>query len=188
MKLLLVASLLLVPGVFGHAQTSAPTPVTDPASAAAGQSFATIHIFRQDREYFAWGFLLRTLPIYFGERVGANGKIPKIAGIRNKEYFVMSVPAGKYLFDTQKMKGKLELEVAAGGEYYLAVDHGYDCPGVSPDPQIDAECDNRNPGIEIVQANEALPEIAKLMPISPKNNKAPKLIVTPAKTNATRTK
>ena len=179
MKLLLVASLLLVTGLFGYAQTTTPSTTAGPVAATPESTFATIHVFRQDREFFAWGFLIRTLPIYFGERVDARGKLPKIAGIRNQRYFVMRIPAGKYLFDTQKMRGKLELEVAAGGEYYLLVDHGLDCPGVSPSVSEDAECYNRNPSIEIAQRDEALPVIAILKPIDRKHIKDAKLVSVP---------
>lgn len=155
-------------------QTPGP-PSTEPQL-----ELATIHVYRRDRDLVAFWFLTKTLPVYFGDHGQALRELPKIAGIRNKQYFVMRVPAGNYYFDTYRMSGKLELDLAAGGEYYLRVDRGRDCAGgTACDPYDRDGCEDRNPSIEIVPPAVAIEEMSSLKPIAAKNIKDRKLVSIP---------
>src|SRR5215208_6668216 len=95
-----------------------------PASQLPGQSLATVYVYRLDEgvvvgNLFFW--FRKTRPVYFSERLsaGLNRENRKLAALRNKQYFMLRLPPGKYIFDTRLMRGHVELDAAAGGEYYL---------------------------------------------------------------------
>ena len=111
----------------------------------------------------------KTRPVYFGERPGPGPgqKTRKIAALRNKQYFMLRLPPGKYVFDTQSMRGHLEIAVAAGTEHYLRVDQGNDC-GDDDDvvhTDVSNPCEDKNASIESVPPERWSRDSRALKPI-----------------------
>jgi hypothetical protein len=167
--------LLLCAGI-GRAQATAPSP-------ASNKDLATVYVYRLDDGIVAFWFLSKTLPVYLGERANTRDeqKKIKIAMLKNKRYFMVRLPPGKYTFDTRLMRGHLDLEIAAGGEYYLRLDRGNDCLDEDsnytsiPNPCVDA-----NPSVMSVPSERWRAEKLKLKPIKAGDVKERKLVIIPS--------
>jgi hypothetical protein len=151
---------------------------------SSDKDLATVYVYRLDEGTVVLGFLSKTLPVYLGERdkaVGQQKKI-KLAGLKNKRYFMLRLPAGRYVFDTRLMWGHLNLEVAAGGEYYLRLDRGNDCPSEDPDYNyLPSTCVDRNPFVESVSPAQWSEEMTRLKPVTAGDVKERKLVIIPPK-------
>ncbi len=174
-----VVLLLLCAGI-GLAQETPPSP----AHQVSKKDLATVYVYRYDYDPVAFWFLTKTLPVYFGEGASAVQKLRKIAGLRKKRYFVMRLSPGAYTFDTKGMYGKLKLDVAAGKEYYLRFDQGYDCWDDSEDVTGHRVCEDRNPAIRIEHPLQGQYELSKVKPIKPNNVQDSKLVIIPPATPA----
>lgn len=164
-------ALILLCGLLAQAQEAAPKS----APQLSEKEFGTVYVYRKDYDVVVLWFLTKTLPVYFTEDAGVKQR--KIAGLRKKSYFMLRLPPGDYFFDTTRMRGKLKLEVAAGGEYYLRLDQGQDCP--SNDCMGPSDCEDRNPSVEIMSPERGRQEILKVKPIQPKHVRDRKLVIIP---------
>lgn len=158
-------TLMLLCAALAHAQET--------ARQVSEKEPATVYVYRFD---YDWNVPLfnRTLPVYFAEGEGAKQR--KIAGLRKKRYFMLRLPPGSYLFDTQKMRGKLKLLIEAGGEYYLRVDQGMDCPSSC---DVNSDCSDRFQSIEVMPPERARKEMLKVKPLKPNNVQDRKLVIIP---------
>ncbi|MBV9960150.1 MAG: hypothetical protein JO360_17120 [Acidobacteria bacterium] len=162
------------------------------ASAAAvtgDKELATVYVYRLDEGTVVLKFLSKTLPVYLGEREqdGDVGKKLKLAGLRNSRYFMLRLRPGKYVFDTRLMWGHLNLEVAAGQEYYLRLDRGNDCPSVDPDDKYLAPistCEDRNPFVESVTPGRWSEAMKLLKPVTAKEVGERQLVIIPPDTSS----
>lgn len=173
---LLILSLLICTGS-GIAQEHPPAP----ASQSSEQGLATVYVYRLDEGIVVLGFLIKTRPVYFSERAhaGSKRKNRKIAGLKNKHYFMLRLPPGKYIFDTRLMWDHLELEVAAGGTYYLRLDKGDDCPSEDPGIIGPPPCVSRSASIERVLPERWGKDMSVLKPIESKDVKERRLVIIP---------
>jgi hypothetical protein len=160
-------TLLLLCAALAHAQETAPR-VTE-------KEPATVYVYRFDYDWMIPWIFNKTLPVYFTEGKGAKQR--KIAGLRRKRYFMLRLPPGSYFFDTRLMRGKLKLEAVAGGEYYLRVDQGTDCPNNGGCDSSD--CTDRNPSVELMPLERAREEMLKVKPLKPNNVQDHKLVIIP---------
>ncbi len=156
-----------------------------PASQLPEQGHATVYVYRLDHglvvsNVFLW--FKKTRPVYFSERSDNEPKRKnrKIAALRNKQFFMMRLPAGKYVFDTRMMWGHLELEVVAGGEYYLWVDQGYNCPTEDPSMMGTTNCEGRSASVSSVPPEQWEKDKSVLQPIRSGDVKDRKLVIIPA--------
>lgn len=165
---LLVAALLLCVGSVG-----AQGPAEGPAPDAGEKGHATIFVYRRD-VISIWSplwFLHKNLPVYVGERTKEGKWLPKVkvASLKNKRYFLLRLPAGSYRFDTRGDSGHFGLDVEAGGEYFLRLDRGSDCP--SEDPNYawsdSNKCEGSNPHFEKMQGSDPDASRTKLKPVKP---------------------
>jgi hypothetical protein len=155
-----------------------------PASQLPEQGRATVYVYRLDEGVIVANLFLwfrKTRPVYFSERSGAGlkRKNRKIAALRNKQYFMLRLPPGKYVFDTRSMRGHLEMDVVAGGEYYLRVDQGNDCPSEDPNMIGPPTCEDRNASIESVPPERWGRDMPMLKPISSGGVKDRGLVIIP---------
>ena len=171
--------LLLLCAAGGHAQDSAPSPATP----LPEKNLATVYVYRYDYDIVFPGlwFLTKTLPVYFAEGSYPRIKLRKIAGLRNKRYFVMRLSPGTYSFDTTGMAGKLKLEMVAGNEYYLRLDRGEDC-GDETDIFGNKTCEDRAAAVYLEPPEQARIEMQKVKPIKPNNVQDRKLVIIPSAT------
>ena len=172
----LVTLLLFCAGI-GRAQETPPSP----APPASDKDLATVYVYRLDDGIVALWFLSRTLPVYLGERVNTRSEQKKkIAMLKNKRYFMVRLPSGKYTFDTRLMRGHVDLEVAAGGEYYLRLDRGNDC--IDEDynyTSVANPCVDSNPSVMSVPSERWSADKLKLKPIKVGDVKDRKLVIIP---------
>ena len=174
----LLGTLLLLCTPFGCAQEIAASPVPQ----ASQTNLATVYVYRLDEGIPGFWFLMKSLPVYLGERINTrnNQKKTRIAMLKNKRYFMVRLTPGKYLVDTRWMWGRLELEVAAGSEHYLRLDRGNDCPSEDsnitsiPDP-----CEASDPFVMSVPKERWRAERIKLKPIKAGDVKDRKLVIIP---------
>ncbi len=155
------------------------------ASQSPEQGHATVYVYRLDdglvvSNVFLW--FKKTRPVYFSERLGdgVKRKHRKIAALRNKQYFMLRLPAGKYVFDTRMMWGNFELDVVAGGEYYLWVDQGNYC--TTEDPMMmmgTTNCETRSASINSVPPERWGKAMSVLEPIRSGDVKDRKLVIIP---------
>jgi hypothetical protein len=90
----------------------------------------------------------------------------------------MQVPAGRYLFDLFNRKGPLTVEAAAGDEYFVRLDAGYDCGAAGgSDPTVN--CVDRDPSIETSDATTARAQLANLKLIGPDQVKNRRVVTQP---------
>lgn len=173
-----LALVMCVGNCFGQEQTTAP------AAQAPQQDYATIYIYRHDYGLVASSvflFFKKTRAVYFREGPAKpKQKNRKIAALRNKQYFVMHLPAGKYVFDTRMMWGNLELDVVAGREYYLWVDQGHSCPSEDPMMSGPSMCESRSASISSVPLEQWEKENDELKPIKKGDVKDRKLVIIPS--------
>ncbi len=158
-----------------------------PASQLPEQCLATVYVYRLDEGVVAANLFLwfkKTRPVYFSERLsaGLKRKNRKIAALRNKQYFMLRLPPGKYIFDTRLMWGHAELDVAAGGEYYLRLDQGNDCPSEYPGMIGPPTCEDRSASIEGVSPERWAKDMATLRPIKSGDVKDRGLVIIPSGT------
>ena len=174
----LLATLLLLCFGIGRAQEAAPGPTPE----ASDKDLATIYVYRYDHDgtFPGFWFLTKTLSVYFGEGSYPRQRLRKIAGLRKRRYFMMRLPPGTYSFDTTDMAGKLKLEAAAGGTYYLRFEQGKNCGDDSPDVFGNPTCVERRPGVHIEAWEQARKELLKVKPINPKNVQDGKLVIVPS--------
>ena len=173
----LVTLLLLCAGI-ARAQVTLPSS----APATPDKNLATVYVYRLDEGIPGFWFLMKRLPVYLGERLNTrdNQKKTKIAMLKNKHYFMVRLTPGKYVVDTKWMWRRLELEVSAGGEYYLRLDRGNDCPDEHfnitsiPDP-----CEASDPFVTSVAPERWRAEKLQLRPIKAGDVKARKLVIIP---------
>lgn len=173
---ILLATLFLLGAGTGRAQATPQS--TDPPPSE--KDLATVYVYRYDYGIVFPGFwfLNKTLPVYFGEGAYPRMRLRKIAGLRKKRFFMMRLPPGAYSFDTRRMSGKLKLEVAAGGEYYLRVDQGQDAPD-DTDVLGQRTSEGRTAGLDIMPPEVAREQLRKVEPIKPKNVQDRKLVIIP---------
>lgn len=172
---------LLICTVVGTAQEQPSAP----SSQLSEQSLATVYVYRLDEgvvvaNLFFW--FRKTRPVYFREHLSdePNQKNKKIAALKNKHYFILRLPPGKYIFDTRLMWGNLKLEVAAGGEYHLRLDQGNDCPDEDSDyTTIQSPCQSKNASIERVSPEQWRKDMSVLKPIKSGEVKDRRLIIIP---------
>jgi hypothetical protein len=169
--LLMLSFLICTGSIVGQERTTAP------ASQLPQQGLATVYVYRLDEDgvvtnFFFW--FRKTRPVYFSERPGGlKRKNREIAALRNKQYFMMRLRPGKYIFDTRSMWRHLELEVVAGGEYYLWVDQGCDCG------YDDSSDENRNAAIVSVSPERWRNAISALKPIKSGDVKDRQVVIIP---------
>lgn len=144
---------------------------------------ATVYIYRFDEDtvvsnLFFW--FIKARPVYFGDppSQGAKPSYRKIAALRNKEYFLMRLPARTYIFKTRSMWGRLEIDLAAGFEYHLWVDQGKDCPTEDP-TWGPPSCEDRTASITKVTSDRWLEHKTSLRPIRNKQAKDRSLVLIP---------
>ena len=169
----LLVTFLLIGAAAGRAQEEA---VPGAASTARGKDLVTVYIYRYDSH----GNLLfnQALPVSYGEGPPHGVKLRKIAGLRKKRYFTMRLPPGTYSFDTTGMSGKLKLEVAAGGEYYLRLDEGDYCVGEN-DTFSDKKCEIKKTAIFVETPEQARGHLSGVKPIEPNDVRDRKLVIIP---------
>ena len=167
-----LVTFLLIGAAAGRAQEA----VAGAAPTARGKDLATVYIYRYDSHGSL--FFNQALPVSYGEGSFPGMKLRKIAGLRNKRYFTMRLPPGTYSFDTTGRAGKLKLEVAAGGEYYLRLDEGEFCVGES-DTFSDKKCEIRNTALHVETAGQARGHLSGVKPIKPKDVRDRKLVIIP---------
>lgn len=148
------------------------------------QNLATIYVYRRDEGVTAGNFFFwfrKTRPVYFREKldVAPAQKNRKIASLRNKQYFVMRLPKGKYIFDT-RLSDNLELDVVSGGEYYLWVDQGNDCPEEDGYMIGPPSCASSSAAVVPVSAERWKRDLRVLKPIKRGDVKDRKLVIIPA--------
>ncbi len=173
---LLIVSLLSC-AVSAVAQRGEPTPQRPEPN------LATVYVYRLDEDtivanFFLW--LKKTRPVYFGERAGGlKRENRRIASLRNKEYFMMRLPPGTYVFDTRLMHGHLELNVVAGSAYYLWVDQGNDC-GDNGDTTFGLPtCADRSASVEVVSPARWAADSPRLKPVERGDVKDRRLVIIP---------
>ncbi len=157
-------------------------PPSGATSQTSHQDLTTVYVYRYDEGTVVLGFLIKTRPVYFNDRSGSGPKPEniKIAGLRNKRYFVLRLPPGKYNFDTRLMWGRLELEVAAGSEYYLRLDQGNDCPSEDPAyAYLPPTCEDRTASIHPVSRERWEKDKSVLDPIKSGDVKDRRLVIIP---------
>jgi hypothetical protein len=176
---LLIMSLLICAGS-AVAQGSQPAP----SRQTQETSLATVYVYRLDEDMVVANFFLwfrKTRPVYFSERssAGLKRKNREIAALRNKQYFMLRLAPGTYIFDTRLMSGHLELNVAPGRTYYLWVDQGYDC-GDDDDSTIGPpSCEDRSASVEIVSPERWAKDGPRLKPIERGDVKDRGLVIIP---------
>jgi hypothetical protein len=143
-----------------------------------------VYVYRLDdgvvvTNFFFW--FRKTRPVYFSERLGAGlkRKNREIAALRNKQFFMVRLPPGKYILDTRSMWGHLEIDVVAGGEYYLWVEQGNDCPSEDPNMIGSSTCDSRNASIVSVSPERWGKDMSVLEPIRSGDVKDRSLVIIP---------
>ena len=176
-----IMSLLICTGV-GTAQEQPSAP----SGQLSEQGLATVYVYRLDEGVVAANLFLwfkKTRPVYFREHLsdGPKQKNKKIAALKNKHYFILRLPPGKYIFDTRLMWGNLKLEVAAGGEYHLRLDQGNDCPSEDPDYWfVQSTCESRSAAIERVSPERWRADMSALKPIKRGEVKDKRLVLIPS--------
>src|SRR5215831_5430823 len=149
--------LICIASIAGQERTTAT------ASPLPPPELATVYVYRRDEGGVVTSLFLpfkKTRAVYFSERLGGiKRKNRKIAALRNRQYFMMRLPPGKYIFDTAGMWKHLELDVVENGKYYLWVDQGCDCG------YEDSTEDDRNAEIVSVSAERWGWAIPSLQPI-----------------------
>ena len=176
---LLILSLLMCIGS-GVGQEHPPAPV----SKLPEQGFATVYVYRLDEgnvvtNLFLWFKKTRSVSLSEQSSARHKQKSRKIAALRNKQYFMLQLPSGKYIFDTQSMWGNLKIDVVAGGEYYLRVDQGNDCPSEDPTMIGASTCESRNASITSVPPERWVNDSPVLQPIRSGDVKDRKLVIVP---------
>ena len=176
--LLILSLLICIGSSVGQEHPPAPAPQLPE------QSPATVYVYRLDEgvvvaNLFLW--FRKTRPVYFSERLtgGFKRKNRKIAALRNKQYFMLRLPPGKYIFDTRLMWGHAELDVAAGGEYYLRLDQGNDCGSEEPGRIGPPTCEDRSASIERVSPERWAKDMTMLRPIKRGDVKDRGLVIIP---------
>lgn len=180
-RTILFTALLLLHAVRISAQEPQPKAA---APEATENNFAAVYVYRIDSGSVVFWFLTRTMAIKFGTRVNSEPQRREIAGLKNKRYFILRLPPGKYNFKTEQMYGSLDLEVAANTEYYLRADQGFDCPSEPPNHIGVPSCVSETPSIYVVPPDKGRAEIVKTKPIKLKNVKDKKLVVVPPEAGA----
>jgi hypothetical protein len=157
-----------------------------PAPQLPGQGLATVYVYRLDEGVVVTNLFLwyrKTRPVYFSEQpsAGLKRKNRKIAELRDKQYFMLRLPPGKYIFDTRSMRGHLEMDVVAGGEYYLWVDQGNDCADDEGDipTAVANPCESRNASIVSVPPERWREAMSKLKPIRSGDVRDRRLVIIP---------
>jgi hypothetical protein len=157
-------------------QPQAPVSATQ----SPDPGLATVYVYRLDESAVASNLFFwfkKTRPVYFSERLGGvKRKNRTIASLRNKQYFMVRLPPGKYIFDTRATYGNLELDVVAGLNYYLWVDQGSDCPDSD---SIGFQCDSRNASVVIATVDRWQMATFQLKPIKSGNVKDRQLVIVP---------
>lgn len=145
---------------------------------ATPADFATVYVYRSDKDYVPKWFYTWNLTVFFGAQPDAKGDLPRLARVKTNRYFVMQVPAGKYFFDTHRMKYNLPVEFTAGTEYYFRLDAGKDC-GVDDGSDPTFNCTDRWPSIEAVDIATGRAALAKVTLIGSDNVKDKRFVALP---------
>jgi hypothetical protein len=179
---LLIVSLLICVGN-AVAQGSQPAPTRQ----IPEQRLATVYVYRLDEDMVVANFFLwfrKTRPVYFSEGPSASlrRKNRKIAALRNKQYLMLRLPPGTYVFDTRLMRGHLELHVVADGEYYLWLDQGNDCGDEDNDMIGPSTCEDRGASIKSVLPERWAKDRSMLKPIKSGDVEDRRLVIIPSGT------